>query len=101
MRVVRDLEAGLASQVPVGKALIFTLGAPIKVPKQLVAALTKVGTEQLRKGGGESDESRTILGNRVRFGVVNYRGKLKTRVFGFVFTAGPQPIVFAKTLLEQ
>jgi hypothetical protein len=57
-RVVRELEAALTSQVPMGKALIFTLGAPIKVPRQLVAALTSLGTEQLKRGcnrigGGE------------------------------------------------
>jgi hypothetical protein len=42
LRVLRDIESALRAHVPSGRAIVLTLGAPIKVPKKLVAALTSL-----------------------------------------------------------
>ena len=69
-RVLRDLEGALRPHVPKGKTVIVTLGAPIRVAKKLVAVLTNVLLGYLESGVQDVDEKRTILGNRVRFRVL-------------------------------
>jgi hypothetical protein len=64
-RVLRNLESALHAHVPAGKSVILTLGAPIKVSKKLVVALTDVLVTYLESGLEEVDEKRTILGNRL------------------------------------
>ncbi len=98
LRVLRDIEHAISAHVPHGRLLILTLGAPIKVPAQLVAALTRALETYLKRGIAEVDERRTILGNRVRFRVVNDRLKWKAKVVGFVFTGDPVPGVIASSM---
>lgn len=97
-RVLRDLDAALRGSVPHGRALVLTLGAPIKVSKQLVAALTHTLLTYFARGATEKDEHQSILGNRVRFRVVSDCAKWKANVFGFVFTGDPAPGELAGTL---
>jgi hypothetical protein len=97
-RVLRDLESALHAHVPAGKSIILTLGAPIKVSKKLVVALTSLLVTYLESGHEEVDEKRTILGNRVRFRVVKPGSKWPAKVIGFVFTGDPAPGVLAATL---
>src|SRR5580692_4056649 len=85
-RVLRDLESALHSHVPAGKAVILTLGAPIRVANKLVVALTDVLATYLDSGPEDVDEKRTILGNRVRFRVVEPSSRWPAKVIGFVFT---------------
>ena len=47
------------------------LGAPIKVPKKLLAALTNTLLNYLESGAEEAEVKKTSLGNRVRFRVLN------------------------------
>jgi hypothetical protein len=103
-RVLRDLESALYAYVPAGKTVILTLGAPIKVSKKLVVALTDVLEAYLESGLEEVDEKRTLLGNRVRFRVVTPKPKWPAKVIGFVFTGDPAPGDLAnamKSLLDQ
>jgi hypothetical protein len=97
-RVLRDLESALHAHVPAGKAVILTLGAPIKVANKLVVALTNLLVTYLDGGAEEVDERRTILGNRVRFRVVKPSSKWPAKVIGFVFTGDPAPGVLANAL---
>ena len=96
-RVLRDLESALHAHVPAGKSVILTLGAPIKVSRKLVIALTDVLVTYLESGSVEVDEKRTILGNRVRFRVLRLTSKWPAKVIGFVFTGDPAPGVLAST----
>jgi hypothetical protein len=97
-RVLRDLESALHAHVPAGKSVILTLGAPIKVSRKLVVALTDVLVTYLESGSVEVDEKRTILGNRVRFRVLRLTSKWPAKVIGFVFTGDPAPGVLASTI---
>jgi hypothetical protein len=97
-RVLRDLEVALHPHVPTGKSVILTLGAPIKVSRKLVIALTDVLVTYLESGSVEVDEKRTILGNRVRFRVLRVTSKWPAKVIGFVFTGDPAPGVLASTI---
>jgi hypothetical protein len=97
-RVLRDLESALHAPEPAGKSVILTLGAPIKVSRKLVVALTDVLVTYLESGSVEVDEKRTILGNRVRFRVLRLTSKWPAKVIGFVFTGDPAPGVLASTI---
>jgi hypothetical protein len=95
-RVLRDISSALHAQVPAGKAIILTLGAPIKLPSKLVAALASLLLAYLESGAAEVDEKKAILGNRIRFRVTH--AKWATKVIGFVFTGDPAPGILANTL---
>jgi hypothetical protein len=95
LRVLSDIESAIQAHVPAGKTLIFTLGAPIKEPSKLVDALTKALVSYFGSGAQEADEKKTILGNRVRFRVLNDGAKWSTKVIGFVFSGDPTPSTLA------
>jgi hypothetical protein len=97
-RVLRDISSTLHAHVPDGKALILTLGAPIKLPNKLVAALASLLRAYLKSGADEVDEKRTLLGNRVRFRVTNPDAKWASKVIGFVFSGDPTPGSLANTM---
>lgn len=97
-RVLRNLESALHAHVPAGKSVILTLGAPIKVSRKLVVALTDLLMTYLESGLEEVDEKRTILGNRVRFRVVTPKPKWPAKVIGFVFTGDPAPDELANAI---
>lgn len=90
-RVLRDLERVLRAHVPDRKTVILTLGAPIVEPKKLVAALAEILLAYLTSGAEEIEENRTILGNRVRFRILNGDLRWTAKVVGFVFTGDPKP----------
>jgi hypothetical protein len=90
-RALRDLESALHAHVPHGKTIILTLGAPIKVRQKLVVALTSLLLTYLESGAEEVEEKKTLLGNRVRFRVVNRNSKWNAKVIGFVFSGDPKP----------
>ncbi len=97
-RVLRDIESALRAHVPDGKTLIVTLGAPIKVPTKLVAALTSTLGTYLASGAEEAEERKTILGNRIRFRVLNGDATWNAKVIGFVFSGDPQPGILANAM---
>ena len=82
---LRDLESGLRAQVPDGKTVIFTLGAPILEPRKLIAALTETLVSYLKSSADEVDQKKTIIGNRVRFLVLGDK-RWTANVVGFAFT---------------
>jgi hypothetical protein len=96
-RVLRDIERALRPHVRDHKSIIFTLGAPIKVPKKLLAALTTLLRDYIQAGVEEREESKTILGNRIRFRVVQNPG-WNAKVIGFVFSGDPKPGDLANAL---
>jgi len=90
-RVLRDIESALRAHVPNGKTIILTLGAPIKVPKKLVVALTKLLLEHIQSDIVEREERKTILGNRIRFRVLGDHLRWNAKVIGFVLSGNPAP----------
>ncbi len=97
-RVLRDLESALSEQVPDGKTVILTLGAPIRVPKKLLPALTHMLLTRLESGVEEAEEKKTILGNRVRFCILNDNSIWNSKAIGFVFSGDPKPGALAKAM---
>ncbi len=97
-RVLRDLHSALHAHVPSGKAIILTLGAPIKVPKRLIAALTKLLVHYIESAAVERDERKTVLGNRVRFRVLERDPRWNAKVIAFVFSGDPAPGVIANSM---
>jgi hypothetical protein len=85
-RVLRDLESALRKHVPTGKTVILTLGAPIKEPKRLVVALTEMLLTCLAGGIEDVKGKKTILGNRVQFGILGDNLQWNSKVIGFVFS---------------
>ena len=97
-RVLRNIESALSSHVPNRKSIILTLGAPIKVPKKLIAALTTLLRDYIQSGVEEREESKTVLGNRIRFRVLNQNLRWNAKVIGFVFSGDPKPGVLANAM---
>lgn len=97
LRVLRGIENALAPHIPNGKSVIITLGAPIKTPRLLMEALTAALKDYVVSGLEETDVKKNILGNRVRFRVMN-NAKWRSKVFGFVFTGDPAPAALANIL---
>jgi hypothetical protein len=96
--VLRDIESALRSHVPNRKTLILTLGAPIKVPKRLIAALTKLLLDYIQSGVEEREERKAVLGNRIRFRLLNHSLRWNAKVIGFVFSGDPKPGVIANAM---
>lgn len=97
-RVLRDLEHALRAHVPDGKTVILTLGAPIIEPKNLLAALTEMLLAYLKSGAEEIEEKKTVLGNRVRFRILNGDLRWTAKVVGFVFSSDPKPGVLVNAM---
>jgi hypothetical protein len=91
LRVLRVLDSALHSQVPNRKCLILTLGAPIRVPRRLTAALANLLPRYIQSGRKEREEIKTVLGNRIRFRVLNRKLRWNAKVIGFVFSGDPLP----------
>jgi hypothetical protein len=96
--VLRDLEAALHPHVPNHKSIILTLGAPIKVPTKLIAALTNLLLDYLQRAIEERDERKTVLGNRVRFRVLSHGPSWNAKLIGFVFSGDPAPGAIANSM---
>ena len=98
LRVLRDLKIALHARVPNDKSIILTLGAPIKVPKKLIAALTTLLLDYIQSAVEEREERKTVLGNRVRFRVLSHDQCWNSRVIGFVFSGDPAPSDLADSM---
>lgn len=98
-RVLRNLESAVRAHVPDGKALVLTLGAPIKEPNKVLAALTEMLLSHLRSGGAEDvEKKKTLLGNRVRFLLANDGLRSNSKLTAFVFSGDPKPGVLLNAM---
>jgi len=98
-RVLRNLGTALQAQVPDGKTLVLTLGAPIKEPNKVLAALTEMLLSYLRSGGAEDvGKKKTLLGNRVRFLLANDGLRSNSKLTAFVFSGDPKPGVLLNAM---
>src|SRR5579863_4373379 len=97
-RVLREIDGALRTHVPNGKTLLFTLGAPIKVPRQLIVALTKLFLGWVQSAGNSRENRKTVLGNRVRFSMLSRDLNRYTNVIGLVFSGDPAPSVLANAM---
>jgi hypothetical protein len=91
-------KARLRAHVPADKALVLTLGAPIKEPKKLLGALTKMLLTFLQAGGNDIEKKKTLLCNRVRFLIASDGLRLNSKFTGFVFSGDPKPAVLLKAM---
>jgi hypothetical protein len=71
--------------------VILTLGAPIKLPNQTLAALTETVLSRLTSGAVDVEERMDILGNRVRFRILSNGSAWTSKAIGFVFSGDPSP----------
>ena len=90
-RVLRGLNAALHPHVPDGKTLVLTLGAPIKEPKKVLAAMTDMLLTYLKSGAAGVEQKKTLLRNRVRFLLVNDGLRGNSKLAGFIFSGDPKP----------
>ncbi len=79
-RLVGGLTAALASVVPEGQAVVFTISAPIRLPAQTAAALEKM----LRDGSMDAERREVVHGNEVRIRWLKGVPKHRPKVLGFV-----------------
>jgi hypothetical protein len=97
-RVLREIEGALRAHVPMSCCVILTLGAPIKVPTKLLHAVTTLLVDYIQSGRNEREESKTVLGNRVRFRVVKRDLRWVAKLVGFVFSGDPKPGLLANAM---
>jgi len=97
-RVLRNLETAVRGHVPDGKTLVLTLGAPIKEPKKVLAALTDELLTHLQSGGENVEKRRTLLGNRVRFLMASDGLRSNSKLTAFVFSGDPKPGVLLNAM---
>ena len=80
LRVVGRLKAALASVVPEGETVIFTISAPIRLPGETAAALETMA----RSGSREALRREVIHGAAVRIRRLEGAAKPMPRVLAFV-----------------
>jgi hypothetical protein len=80
LRLVGGLKATLARVVPEDQTIIFTVSAPIRLPKKTAAALESV----VRSGLPGSEFCSIVHGNQVRVRRVTGVSAYMPRVVGFV-----------------
>jgi hypothetical protein len=97
-RVLRDLETAVRGHVPDGKTLVLTLGAPIKEPKKVLAALTEELLTYLQSGAENAEKKRTLFGNRVRFLMASDGLRSNSKLAAFVFSGDPKPGVLLNAM---
>jgi hypothetical protein len=79
LRLVGRLKAALASAVPDGQTVIFTITAPIKLP-----AKTAIALEDLLRGAPDAERREIIHDNEVRARRLRGVPKEAPKVLGFV-----------------
>jgi hypothetical protein len=84
LRLVGGLQDALNEVVPSGRAIIFTVTAPIRAPAKTAATLEKFAIE----GNGDGERIETIHGNRVRIRWLTNVSPGSPRVLGFVHDQG-------------
>ena len=90
LRVLQEIETALSASVPPGRTLVFTLGAPIQRPRDLIVALTQRVRLRLETASDTATKTQ-IVGNRVRYQVSRRQLGCKAACLGFVFTGDLTP----------
>jgi hypothetical protein len=82
LRLVDSLKAALASAVPEGETVVFTISAPIRLPAKTAVALDHL----LRDGPTEGERREIVHGNVVRARRLKRVPKHMPKVLGFVYS---------------
>jgi hypothetical protein len=80
LRLVGGLKAALASAIPEGETLVFTISAPIRLPAKTAVAMDHL----LRNALTDGERRETIYGNEVRSRRLKGVPKRMPKVLGFV-----------------
>ncbi len=80
LRLVGGLKAALASVVPEGETVVFTISAPIRLPAKTAVALDHL----LRDGPTDGERREIVHGNEVRARRLKGVPKHMPKVLGFV-----------------
>jgi hypothetical protein len=83
LRLVGRLKAALASVVPEGQTLVFTISAPIRLPAKTAAALE----DMVRSGPRDPQRHEIVHGNKVQIRWLRGVPKHRPKVLGFVHSA--------------
>jgi hypothetical protein len=80
LRLVGGLKAALASAIPEGETVVFTISAPIRLPAKTAVAMDHL----LRNALTDGERRETIYGNEVRSRRLKGVPKRMPKVLGFV-----------------
>ena len=89
--LVERLRDALRESVPDGKAVIFTVTAPIRLPSKTAAALEDKIRNSLARRSAHVALKDAIHGNRVRIWLVAHDARRTSRVIGFVHNPDTNP----------
>jgi hypothetical protein len=79
-RLVDGLKAALASAVPEGETVVFTISAPVRLPAKTAMALDQL----LRNGPTDRERREIVPGNEVRTRRLKGVPKHMPKILGFV-----------------
>jgi hypothetical protein len=80
VRLVGGLQAALASVVPEGQTMVFTISAPLRLPGKTAVALENM----VRSGPRDAQRREIVHGNKVRIRRLGGVPKHMPKVLGFV-----------------
>ena len=80
LRFVGGLKAVLASVVPEGQIVVFTISAPIRLPGKTAVALENI----VRSGPGDAERRAIVHDNKLRIRRLRVGPKHMPKVLGFV-----------------
>ncbi len=79
LRFVGGLKAVLASVVPEGQIVVFTISAPIRLPAKTAVALENI----VRSGPGDAERREIVHDNKLRIRRLGVGPKRMPKVLGF------------------
>src|SRR5580700_3438096 len=91
MRFIGDVQSALHEVVPVGKTLMFTITAPIRLASKTAAALEDRVRRSLARRTARIDLAETIHGNQIRVRLLRDGAQSAPRVIGFVHNPETDP----------
>jgi hypothetical protein len=93
LRFIADLRSALREAVPVGKSLIVTVTAPIRLASKTAAALEDDVRARLARSPRTLELAEAIHGNEIRARLVNGGSSRPADVVGFVHNPDSDPAV--------
>jgi hypothetical protein len=84
VRTLGNLRAYVNDRVSVGRTVVLTLTAPIKMPARTVAALQSEIDALLRAGAAKGDRVGTVFGNSFRLRLAKHNSSRNHAIIGLV-----------------
>jgi len=78
------VQGALDGDVPEGLCAVYAVAAPIRKPRQTIAALVEIIRSRIRLGLAGREHIDVICGNQIRLRIVTAGSPESARVIGFV-----------------